>query len=87
MKKRNRNEKEEKGINVYIQLAYVLPISQKDLIPNERIKDKMEKNKEKYTNANENEINSAYCRYIWEAHPNLPNINIEMLENWNIEIE
>jgi 5'-3' exonuclease len=86
MKKRNRNEKEEKGINVYIQLAYVLPISQKDLIPNERIKEIMEK-KEIYTNANENELNSAYCRYIWEAHPNLPNINIEMLENWNIEIE
>ena len=27
----------------------------------------------------------AFCRYLWEAHPLLPEISLELLEQWEIQ--
>jgi 5'-3' exonuclease len=27
----------------------------------------------------------AFCRYFWEAHPVLPDISLELLEQWEIQ--
>ena len=65
----------------YLQLSYVLPYSQHRLLPDE-IAGFLRTNfsayyPEKYT------FKWAFCRYFWEAHPELPEIHIGVLENWD----
>jgi 5'-3' exonuclease len=65
----------------YIQLAYVLPRSNLDLLPL-RIREYLINN---YVDLypREYKFNWCFCRYLWEAHPILPEISIEILDDWN----
>tara|TARA_B100000900_G_scaffold275518_1_gene235464 strand:- start:16 stop:393 length:378 start_codon:yes stop_codon:yes gene_type:complete len=69
----------QNDINEYIQLAYVLPKEKLHYLP------------PKYHYALLNQLNHyyletydlswAYCKYIWEAHPNLPNVDINSIKH------
>lgn len=65
----------------YLQLAYVLPLSNLGLLP-EPISRFLIENFDEYYPTEYN-FKWAFCRYFWEAHPVLPDIPIETLENWN----
>jgi 5'-3' exonuclease len=62
----------------YLQLAYVLPGSQLTLLPNEMTQ-YLRKNHYAFYPA-DYEFLWAFCRYFWEAHPILPEIKMETLE-------
>ena len=61
-----------------IQLSYVLPKKSLKLLP-KKIQDKLIKTmSDKYP---ENcQLEWSFCKYLWEAHPKLPSININKLE-------
>ena len=76
-------EKEKQPFNPYVQLSYVLPFYSQSLLP-ENIKHFLFKNyrqlfPDKFT------FEWAFCRYFWEAHPILPAIPIELLNQWDIQ--
>ena len=62
------------------QLMYVLPYENVYLL-GEKGEEIKEKYKELYPE--DYEFKWGYCRYLWEAHPILPEITIEMLKNMN----
>ena len=62
-------------------LAYVLPLSDYDLIPTKKA-DKIKKEYFNYFKTNYN-VEWAYVRYMWEAHICLPNIPISVLREWD----
>ena len=62
-------------------LAYVLPISDYGLIPSKK-KDKIKNNYFKYLKQ-DYKINWAYVKYMWEAHPSLPKIPLNILREWD----
>ena len=63
------------------QLAYVLPGENLYLI-GEKGGNKKEEYKELYPE--KYEFVWAFCRYFWEAHPILPEMGIELLEEWDL---
>ena len=65
-------------VNEIIQLSYVLPKKSLSLLP-QNIHNKLLKSMaNKYP---ENcELDWSFCKYLWEAHPKLPSINISKLE-------
>ena len=68
-----------------VQLLYVLPLHNLDLLPS-KIKKFLISN---YSNLYDDKINFqwAFCRYFWEAHPILPDISLELLEQWDIQFK
>jgi 5'-3' exonuclease len=62
-------------------LAYVLPITDYNLIP----KNKAEKIKNTYSKffKEKYDIKWAYVRHMWEAHIDLPNIPVSVLREWD----
>jgi len=66
----------------YIQLAYVLPLKNRDLLP-EFIDEYLKEHQQGYY-INEPKYEWAFCRYFWESHPILPEIPIKTLENWEL---
>jgi len=62
-------------------LAYVLPISDYGLIPSKK-KDTIKNNYFKYLKQ-DYKINWAYVKYMWEAHPSLPKIPLNILREWD----
>ncbi len=65
----------------HLQLAYVLPRVHLNLLP-EPIRHFLLTNFSQYYPV-EYKFKWAFCRYFWEAHPDLPDIHVGTLENWN----
>jgi 5'-3' exonuclease len=67
------------------QLAYVLPGSMLHIAPKTVStflkKIHPEKYPESYT------LQWAFCRYLWEAHPLIPEISKTMLEQWEVRFD
>jgi 5'-3' exonuclease len=74
-------DKKNKPIKSDIQLAYVLPESNHHLITSSAIRDVLKKDySELYPR--EFKYQWAFCRYLWEAHVILPEINDEIISKW-----
>lgn len=71
----------EPAFSPQTQLSYVLPMSSHQYLHN-KIETFLSKNyKELYSNNIQFEW--AFCRYFWEAHPVLPNIDVGLLSQWD----
>ena len=68
-----------------LQLSYVLPISQLGLLPKNICSFLKTNYAELYPE--HYEFHWAFCRYFWESHPILPDIPIELLEQWDIQFK
>lgn len=66
-------------VSPYTQLSYVLPRSSLNLLP-KNIESKLLSNHPEWYNE-DFKIEWAYCKYLWESHLILPNININTIEN------
>ena len=76
----NSENKKNKQFTPYMQLTYVLPRKELDLLPS-IMKDYL---LEHYSNLYpvEYKFKWAFCRYFWEAHQVLPEIDIDKLNIW-----
>jgi 5'-3' exonuclease len=76
----NENFIENYPVSPSVQLAYVLPLAQHNLL-NLKVRDYILKND---VNLYPNKFNYkwAYCRYLWEAHVDLPKISHEKMKIW-----
>jgi 5'-3' exonuclease len=77
---KKEKEEEEGWIRAKVQLAYVLPKESHKIIGEETEK-YLEGYKELYPKRIKYQWD--YCRYLWEAHPILPEIPLEELLKWN----
>jgi 5'-3' exonuclease len=68
-----------------LQLSYVLPVSQLELLPKNICSFLKNNYIELYPE--QYEFHWAFCRYFWESHPLLPEIPIELLEQWDIQFK
>ena len=68
-----------------VQLSYVLPFNNLNLLPT-KINHFLTSN---YNHLYVDKIKFqwAFCRYFWEAHPILPEISLELLEQWDIQFK
>jgi len=70
--------KTENPVTELVQLCYVLPKQSLPLLPERLYKALVREKLHWY--GTECEFHWAYCRYFWEAHPNLPHIDIAELD-------
>ena len=70
--------KEKQPVSPMVQLSYVLPPSSMVLLP-AALKEKLLKEKPDWYLGNYNFLWS-FCKFFWEAHVDLPEIDIEELE-------
>ena len=66
------------AVHPLVQLSYVLPKTSLDLIP-ENLKQFLLTNHKDWYDSNYS-IQTSFCKYFWESHINLPEINIEELK-------
>jgi len=71
------NDSNNKPFSGSTQLCYVLPKTLHYLLPKKQQTYISENMSEHFVN--EFEYQWAFCRYLWEAHPLLPNISMKML--------
>ena len=69
----------ENPVSELVQLCYVMPKQSLPLLP-ERLYKALITEKSKWYQTEESDFHWAYCRYFWEAHPNLPHIDMNELE-------
>jgi 5'-3' exonuclease len=74
-------EREMCKLDAYSQLSYVLPRSSLNLLPKELEESLLKESSELYPLSCDLEI--AYCSYLWECHPKLPEIGLERIKKWN----
>tara|TARA_A100001015_G_C15041706_1_gene740124 strand:- start:1987 stop:3537 length:1551 start_codon:yes stop_codon:yes gene_type:complete len=70
-------KKEKKPIHPFVQLSYVLPPSSHYLLPN-NIVNKLKEIPECFPN--DIKLEYMFCRYIWEAHLNINDVEINRLK-------
>ena len=64
------------AIHPYVQLSYVLPKKSLNLIPSE-----IRNNLKNEWYADNYDFKWAFCKYFWEAHPNLPHTTVDEIES------
>jgi len=69
---------EYKPVSPLVQLAYVLPNRSLNMLPHELCSQLIDKRKDWYPM--DCEFMWAFCRYFWESHVELPEIDIQELE-------
>lgn len=77
-----RNKDNQIPVHPNVQLAYVLPKEYHGLIPDENIRKYLENYGDLY-DITHMKYKWSYCRYFWETHLDLPEINGETLCIWN----
>ncbi len=70
-------KKEKNPIHHYIQLSYVLPPTSHEFLPNNIVK-KIQHVQECFPE--DITLEYTYCRYLWEAHLNIPDVNLNKLK-------
>lgn len=83
--KTTSSNKPQQPFSPYVQLSYVLPSSSLHNLP-------VNINAFLTKNYNSLYVDSfefcwAFCRYFWEAHPILPDISLDLLEQWDIQFK
>lgn len=67
-----------------VQLAYVLPPAQFDLLP-EKTRTYLQTNFSQYY-SDSIEFQWAFCRYFWEAHVKFKEVDVKILDEWDKHI-
>jgi 5'-3' exoribonuclease 2 len=72
--------KPENPVTELVQLCYVLPRQSLQFLPEKLYKSLIREKLHWY--GTDCEFHWAYCKYFWEAHPNLPHIDVGELETF-----
>lgn len=72
-----QNNKNDDPVSELVQLCYVLPRQSLHFLP-EKLYNSLIRHKLDYYKS-DCEFSWSYCKYFWEAHPNLPHINVDEL--------
>jgi 5'-3' exoribonuclease 1 len=73
-------KKQPNPVNELVQLCYVLPRQSLSLLPEKLYKSLIENKNDWYKT--DCDFKWAYCKYFWESHVQLPDIDINELENF-----
>lgn len=79
-------EKNTESISEIIQLCYVLPRASHNLLPKEIENKLMKYAKNKFKDNANYEFKWAYCKYFYECHTELPELNIDTLTIQILEV-
>jgi 5'-3' exonuclease len=70
----------DKPVSELVQLSYVMPRQSLIFLPEKLYQDIIKNRIDQYKTVCD--FSWAYCKYFWECHPNLPNIDVNELEEF-----
>jgi 5'-3' exonuclease len=76
----SENFSENSPVSPSVQLAYVLPTAQHGLL-NSKTRDFLTKY-DSHLYPSKIKYKWAFCRYLWEAHVDLPKVSLEKMKSW-----